>query len=341
MQGEALVSSRVKELIPGDEPLAEAVLSWNDSENVEEKQWQTQRTIWGRMSLVPEPTVRRVAQNIRFCTSSRSLKWMAVAGVFSYGIYFILINTTYWSDHLPTATRTQSLPVVIAGLALFLLSGLWHEMGHAAALTFEGYAPGRIGLGFLLVIPVFFAEVTAVGMLQRKGRLRVDLSGMVFQLLAGGTMLVLSLACSFWEPLAGALQIAGVSSFVAVLWSMLPFVRSDGYWVLADYLGVDNLDIPWRNSGSPLRATAWSMVIFRVANIGFLIFLGLMIPLRVMGWIRFLGWWPGHLVGWESFLFQFFFYLLLVMIWMTLGRHGLRLAQASWQDLADLKNPQS
>jgi len=225
----------------------------------------------------------------------------------------------------------------LAGLGFFLLSAIWHELGHAAALSREGYEPGRIGVGLLFVIPVLFAEVTAVAMLARQGKLRVDFSGMVFQLFAGGLMLVLSVVCMKWTPLAAVLQIGGVSSLVAVLWSLLPFVRSDGYWALADYLGVENLDVPWKESGSAARSVAWFMIVFRLANICFLVFLGVMIPMRVLRWLQILGWWPGSLMGWGGIGFKVLLCSVFVVIWVGLGRHGWKLWQASLKDFQDLK----
>lgn len=332
MQGEPLVADRVSTLLKGDAPLVGAVLSWEDAAGPDGKQWHTQRTIWGQMSLVPEPLVRWAAKRIAFLAGGRALAVMGALGFACYCLYMFFIKMEIFTGYASVVMAPKSMAVVLCGLGVFLMTGVWHEMGHAAALSREGYAPGRIGLGFLLVIPVFFAEVTAVGMLARRGRLRVDCAGMVFQLFAGGMLLVLSLGCGFWLPLAGVLQVAGVSSLVAVLWSLLPFVRSDGYWALADYLEVENLDIPWSRTGSTSKTTAWFMIAFRLANICFLVFLGVVIPLRVAGWLEYLGWWPVVVGGWGSAVAKGMFFVGVVVIWLGLGRHGAKLGQASWED---------
>jgi len=338
MQGEPLDAKRVRELLPENASLAEAVMSWTEVASAGDTQWHAQRTILGQISLVPESVVRGSAGRLRILVSTKLLMIMSVVGVSIYGAFFIFLNTELFTEFIPAITAPKSLPVILFGIGLFLLTGIWHEIGHATALAHEGYAPGRIGLGFLLVIPVLFAEVTAVGMLARGGRLRVDFSGMVFQLFAGGLLLLLSVICGPFASLSGSLQVAGLSSLVAVCWSLLPFVRSDGYWILADYLGVENLDVPWISSGSKSISTAWLMIMFRLANIGFLIFLAVMIPLRLVSLLQFLGWNTKVSDGLETVLLKLGSYLVFGLIWVGLGRHGLKLGQASWQDVCELRS---
>ncbi len=341
MQGEQLVASRVQDLLPSGSPWVAAVLSWSDPVIPDGKCGHTKRIIWGRMSLVPESAVRWAAERLTYLVSTRSLVLLTATGIICYVAFFTMMRLNVSADGTTTMIPPKNLPIILSGLVLFLLSGIWHELGHAAALSREGYAPGRIGLGFLLVIPVLFAEVTAVGILERRGRLRVDFSGMVFQLMAGGLLLSLSIAFQFWIPVTGVLQVAGFSSLMAVLWSLLPFVRSDGYWALADFLGVEDLDGLWSKSGTESRSAAWFMIVFRLANIGFLIFLGIVIPLRLFRWLRYLGWWPGQVSGWEGVLLQVSTYLVLAMIWLGLGRHGWRLGKTSWHDLRALREFQN
>ncbi len=75
--------------------------------------------------------------------------------------------------------------------------------------------------------------------------------------------------CSSWRPAACSWRrqvgleyqrlrprrcfLAGSSALLAVAWSLFPFIRSDGYWLLCDLLGMDDLD---RASGR--AANAWA-----------------------------------------------------------------------------------
>lgn len=120
-------------------------------------------------------------------------------------------------------------------LLMFTAAALAHELGHAAALRREGYLPGRIGLGLLVVVPVLFADVSAVHLLGRGGRVRVDLAGAAFQSAVAGLLAVVAAVGD--GALAGAAAAAAVATLATMAWSLLPLPRSDGGWALRDALG--------------------------------------------------------------------------------------------------------
>ncbi len=61
-----------------------------------------------------------------------------------------------------------------------VLSGGFHEFGHAAAARYGGAEPGVIGAGLYLVWPAFYTDVTDSYRLGRGGRIRTDLGGLYF-----------------------------------------------------------------------------------------------------------------------------------------------------------------
>ena len=65
-------------------------------------------------------------------------------------------------------------------LGLSVVSMLFHECGHAAACRYGGARPGVIGMGFYVVWPAFFTNVTDAYRLGRAGRIRTDLGGVYF-----------------------------------------------------------------------------------------------------------------------------------------------------------------
>jgi putative peptide zinc metalloprotease protein len=137
----------------------------------------------------------------------------------------------------------QGLSHVIAqpllALALVVLtyaSLAFHECGHAAACRRGGAQPGAIGIGVYLIWPVMFTDVTDSYRLGRRGRLRTDLGGVYFN----GVFTLLLAAAYAWtgfEPLL----LAVVSQHLIVLDQFLPWVRLDGYYVVADLIGVSDL----------------------------------------------------------------------------------------------------
>lgn len=149
-----------------------------------------------------------------------------------------------------------------AGYGLFILSLLAHELGHASACARFGAKPSEIGFTFYLVYPAFYSDVSAAWGLKRWQRVVVDLGGVYFQLVVGVVFVVIH-AIHPWEPLRTALLfIAGSCVF-----SLNPVLKFDGYWVVADTLGVTNLGrqpmrlllyAVARLRGRPTKSLPWS-----------------------------------------------------------------------------------
>jgi putative peptide zinc metalloprotease protein len=120
--------------------------------------------------------------------------------------------------------------------ALFQLSVVAHEFGHASACAYYGVKPRDIGFAIYLIYPVFYSDVTAAWQLKRWQRVVVDLGGVFFQLIIGA-LFTLGYFWWHWEPL----RLAFLLIFSSCLFSLNPIFKFDGYWVVADALGVVNL----------------------------------------------------------------------------------------------------
>lgn len=121
-------------------------------------------------------------------------------------------------------------------LAITYASLAFHECGHAAACLRGGGRPGAIGVGVYLVWPVMYTDVTDCYRLGRPGRLRTDLGGVYFNGVCAIGLAVAYLVSGF-EPLL----LAVVGQHLIVLDQFLPWIRLDGYYVVADLIGVSDL----------------------------------------------------------------------------------------------------
>lgn len=119
---------------------------------------------------------------------------------------------------------------------LFLVSLIIHEFGHVSACAWYGVEPSDIGFTVYLIYPAFYSDVSASWKLTRWQRVVVDLAGCYFQIVWGGAYL-LAFHLTGWEPL----RTATVMILYLCLFSLNPIFKFDGYWVLADALGVPNL----------------------------------------------------------------------------------------------------
>jgi hypothetical protein len=225
------------------------------------------RPIWGRVRVLNPKKTMQLSSGLSAWASWRWLLVSTLLGLMGYAFGFRLG---------PLVSGGMGPWAWTLAFGLFLGSAMWHELGHAAALQREGYPPGGIGFGVLFVVPVLFADVTAMAALPRAGRLRVDVAGVCFQLGAGGILAGLAP----WAGWAGpSMRLASLAALGAVFWSLIPFMRSDGYWLLGDTLGLADLDTaPPASTPLPVR---WFVALFRLMNALFMVAVVVLIPLRV------------------------------------------------------------
>jgi len=212
------------------------------------------RTLWLKLPLVPTRLVERAARALTALVSWRGLALSASIG----GVGYLAAALT----GMPPG-RDFDWP----GLVLCLVSaGLVHELGHAAALVRGGGRPGGVGIGMLFVFPALYCDVTAVALLPRRERVRVDAAGVAWHLAAGGGLALGGVVLG-----VPTLSVASWGVLAAVVWSLLPFLRTDGYWLLCDLLGARVLE-----ELAPVGAT-WRLRAILIAwRVGYLLFLGFM-----------------------------------------------------------------
>lgn len=184
-----------------------------------------------RRILVPHHVVRPIAGVLAPMFDS-----LVVAAVL---VGLVALDVWLFSQHqfADAGRAVVAHPVLIlVTIALIVLSAVFHEFGHAAGCRYGGGRPGVIGFGLYLVWPSFYTNVTDAYRLNRAGRLRTDLGGFYFNGIYVLAMGVIYFATSFQPLLLVVLFI-----HVEVLRQLLPLVRMDGYFVLADLVGVPDL----------------------------------------------------------------------------------------------------
>ena len=129
--------------------------------------------------------------------------------------------------------------------AVSVLSGGFHEFGHAAAARYGGAQPGAMGAGLYLVWPAFYTDVTDSYRLGRGGRIRTDLGGLYFNAIVA-VLTFVWWAVSGWE----ALLLLVATQVLQMTQQLLPLLRYDGYHLLADLAGVPDL---YHRMGPTLR----------------------------------------------------------------------------------------
>jgi len=133
------------------------------------------------------------------------------------------------------------MPLLLFGF----ISVTLHEFGHVTATDYFGAKHGGIGGGFYLFTPVYFADVTDIWKLKPRQRITVNLAGIYFELIICSLFVIIGVLFNI-----NVLYLVGLLIFIKTLLNLNPFLRSDGYWVLTDTLGIPNL---YKTSSSKLK----------------------------------------------------------------------------------------
>ncbi len=118
-------------------------------------------------------------------------------------------------------------------LAVTQAAAVFHEFGHAAALRYGGGKVRGMGVGIYLIYPVLYTDVTDSYRLGRWSRVRTGLGGIYFHLIF--TLGIIGYYLISSQELV--LLIVPLIN-LEIIRQFLPFIRLDGYWVLADLTGI-------------------------------------------------------------------------------------------------------
>ncbi|GAA0467875.1 hypothetical protein ABZ951_07830 [Streptomyces sp. NPDC046215] len=125
---------------------------------------------------------------------------------------------------------------VLLIVLLAIASCVFHEMGHGAACRYGGVRPGEMGCGIYLVWPAFYTDITSSYRLGRAGRVRADLGGVYFN-----ALFVLGLLALYTATGSPLLLVAILSVHLEMIQQLLPTLRFDGYYIIADLVGIPDL----------------------------------------------------------------------------------------------------
>ena len=178
-----------------------------------------------RVELLPAGWVNAIAQRLTWAFDP-AIAWCVCA------VTLAAVTLSFMTNSF----RGFSAQAWIGAYALFFLTIVAHEVGHAAAGRFAGERAGPIGFTAFFMFPALYTDVSKAWLLGRRHRLAVDIGGMYFQLpylaaFAGGAALTHSPVLF----LAQVLVLSGIAL------NLNPVLRFDGYWLLADALDLPNL----------------------------------------------------------------------------------------------------
>ncbi|MEP9315888.1 biotin/lipoyl-binding protein [Pseudomonas sp. LABIM340] len=166
------------------------------------------------------------------------LRW-GLPLVFALGLFLVARD---WQRFLATFPHLFSLGGALAFGVSLTFAKLCHEFGHAFMAKRAGCRVQSMGVAFMVMLPMFYTDVSdAWRVSDRRSRLLIGAGGVLAELvLAVLALLAWSLLPD--GPLrTSAFMLASATWITTVLVNLNPFMRFDGYFLLTDLLGVENL----------------------------------------------------------------------------------------------------
>ncbi|PWK81861.1 HlyD family efflux transporter periplasmic adaptor subunit [Fulvimonas soli] len=200
--------------------------------------WLLQNYLFIRIPLLrPERLLRRCLPHVRWMLGARFLLLtlaVAVAG--------LLLAARQWDAVLANLRGALSWDGVFAFAGALVFSKLWHELGHAFVATRHGVRVGHMGVALLVMWPMAYTDTGESWKLDRSHRrLAIASAGVLAELvLAAWATFLWSFAPE--GNFKNALFFLGTTAWVlTVAVNASPFMRFDGYFILADALDYPGL----------------------------------------------------------------------------------------------------
>jgi putative peptide zinc metalloprotease protein len=118
----------------------------------------------------------------------------------------------------------------------------FHELGHGYATKLAGGEVHKIGIMFLVLIPVPYVDASAAsGFRDKHKRMVVGAIGIMVELFLGSLALFIWIGAEAGAVHAVTYNVMLISGISTLLFNGNPLLRFDGYYVLADALEIPNL----------------------------------------------------------------------------------------------------
>jgi putative peptide zinc metalloprotease protein len=185
----------------------------------------------------PDKFLEKTIKHARFLTSPFAFFIYSLISI--AGLVGLLTN---FDAYFATFPYFFTFKGAIAYSVTMAVVKIFHECGHAYTAKHYGVRVPAVGLAFLVLQPRLYTDVTDSWKLSnRLHRLHIDAAGIKMELIIAG------LATLGWSITTDGILnsifflVSSVTLVTTVLMNFNPAMRFDGYYLLSDFLGVDNL----------------------------------------------------------------------------------------------------
>lgn len=186
----------------------------------------------------PEGFLKRTLPTVRPLLSKTFFALMMV--VFALGVLMTLQRT---DEFVHSFSGFFSLEGIIRGMIVLIFIKIVHEFSHAYTAIKYGIPVPHMGVALIVMYPVLYTETTGGWQLSsRRARFQIAIAGIAAELCIAALFLII------WNvmPAGGvgqslAFAVVAVSLIGSLLVNLNPFMRFDGYYLMSEMVGIENL----------------------------------------------------------------------------------------------------
>jgi putative peptide zinc metalloprotease protein len=179
----------------------------------------------------------------------RTWPWLERHGprLLRYGLPLLLglgvfLAARDWERFIATFPHLFSLGGAVSFAIALTFAKLCHEFGHAYMAKRAGCRVQSMGLAFMVMLPMFYTDVSdAWRVNDRRTRLLIGAGGVLAELLLACVALLAWSLLPEGPARTAAFMLASATWITTLVINLNPFMRFDGYFLLSDLWGVDNL----------------------------------------------------------------------------------------------------
>ncbi|MDD2277891.1 MAG: M50 family metallopeptidase [Candidatus Margulisbacteria bacterium] len=154
---------------------------------------------------------------------------------FFFSSFFVLLIINLFFVNSIEYTQLDGFEKLFKYTILFIIL-IMHEIGHSAIAKQYNIKTGKVGLGIYLFIPVFYINLNEIWRLKKEKRVLINLGGIYFQFIS--SIILITLYIISKSDIIGSLIKV---NFIIAMINFNPFIKFDGYWVLADLINDKDL----------------------------------------------------------------------------------------------------
>lgn len=168
-------------------------------------------------------------------------------GLLRYGLPVLLCLGVFlaardWERFIATFPHLFSLGGAVSFAIALTFAKLCHEFGHAYMAKRAGCRVQSMGLAFMVMLPMFYTDVSdAWRVNDRRSRLLIGAGGVLAELLLACIALLTWSLLPDGPARTAAFMLASATWITTLVINLNPFMRFDGYFLLSDLWGIDNL----------------------------------------------------------------------------------------------------